>query len=119
MRTGLILLIAAASCAQDPKVVELVVVRDRDFQVIRTLDNSRDLVRFSRIWGTRKESAAHDTHRSSFPYKLDITANDGSGRWLYRPDGSTTLLSYRDQTVYVVADPAALNLLLGIGQSND
>jgi len=90
------------------------VVRDRDFEIVRTLDDPVSLARFTALWAAREKSGSFVESYAGFPFKIDIAASRDSGRWLYRPDGTTAILSIKSTEMYVVDDPAAMNALLGI-----
>jgi hypothetical protein len=106
----------ALGCSHPPLVVERVVVRDPDFKVVRTLDDQASLDRFTALWRTREKSGEFVEDYATFPFKIDIIANQDSGRWLYRADGTTAILSIQSTETQVVPDSAAMNTLLGIGQ---
>jgi hypothetical protein len=104
----------ALGCGHSPLIVERVVERDPDLRIVRTLEDRASLDRFSSLWSTRERSGKFVEDYTTFAFTIDITANQSSGRWLYRADGTTAILSIKSTEMLVVQDPAAMNALLGI-----
>ena len=114
MRIALLAMISVLGCAQSPQVIERVsvVVLDPEFRVLRTIDDATALAEFTRLWRTREPIDSGYLKLSEYDVALDIAANHGSGRWFYRTDGFTTLLSAKSGNVYRVQDASSLNALL-------
>ena len=114
MRIALLALMSALSCTQAPQVVERVrvVVLNPEFRVLRTIDDATALAEFTRLWQTRERVDSGPLDLSEYDVALDIAANHGSGRWFYRTDGLTTLLSVKSGNIYRVQDAGSLNTLL-------
>jgi hypothetical protein len=114
MRIALLALISVLSCAQAPQVVEgvRVVVVNPEFRVLRTIDDATALAEFTRLWQARERVDSDPLKLSEYDVALDVAANRGSGRWFYRTDGLTTLLSAKSGNVYRVQDASSLNALL-------
>ena len=116
-RCVLALLVLSIACSSPIQVVDGVTVRDSDFTVINVIDEPASLRAFEELWRTRKLIQSEPRPVSEYPFKVDIRANVGSGRWLYRKDGTMTLLSVKFSGVYVIEDSASLNSLLGLGST--
>jgi hypothetical protein len=114
MRIALLALMAVLSCARAPQVVDRVrvVVLNPEFRVLRTIDDATALAEFTRLWQAREPVDSAPLKLSEYDVALDIAANHGSGRWFYRTDGLTTLLSAKSGNVYRVQDVSSLNALL-------
>jgi uncharacterized protein YceK len=100
--------------APAPRVVEhvRVVVLNPEFQVLRTIDDATALAEFTRLWQARERVDPAPLDLSEYDVALDIMVNRRSGRWIYRTDGLTALLSAKSGNVYRVPDASSLNALL-------
>jgi hypothetical protein len=88
-----------SGCAQTSARVERVVVLNERFEVTRAVEDPEALARFSGLWDSRRETERPGLMSLDFSYMLDITAAQGSGRWLYSPDGLATLLAIKARPV--------------------
>jgi hypothetical protein len=106
---ALMLLLPAPALAQD---IARVSVRDRNFELVKTLAAAPDLAAFEALWAgkTVREPAS----RSGFTYKIDVERGGRSVRWLYDPAGFLQVLSVSRTPVYGVSAPQAFNRLLAI-----
>ncbi len=85
--------------------------------MLRTIDDTATLAEFTRLWQARERVDSDPLKLSEYHVALDIAANHGSGRWFYRTDGLTTLLSAKSGNVYRVHDASSLNALLHLKEN--
>jgi len=101
----------AIGCAgQQP--ISQVIVRDRDFGVVKTLSQDGELAAFVSVWQSKKAAALIQT--PSWTYKLDIRRGNDSQRWLYDPTGWTSLLAVKSAELYRIEHVSSFNAALGI-----
>jgi hypothetical protein len=108
----------ATAAPKSSPVVERVVILDSGFAVVTKLDSSAKVLEFNDHWQakTTQPFLSSALNERTFTYKLDIKASEGSGRWLYRPDGLLYRLAHNEKPVYKVRRPRDFNVLLGITQ---
>jgi hypothetical protein len=126
LRTALLALALLAACAHGPKPSEVItrlVVRDADarFQAVRTIRDPATLARITELWVERRAVDIDPIPVREYRYALDISVDREQARWMYRPDGFTTLLALKEkeEPTFAVKDPAEFNALLGIGDPTD
>ena len=109
--TGVLLL--HASCGE-VKRIHRVTVRERDFGVVRSINDETELERFAQIWATRRPSPLELP--DDFDFVLDIEGGRSEGRWHYHSAGLARLLSAKRVATFEVADPDDLNALLVVSE---
>jgi hypothetical protein len=108
---GLLLSLVMPSKASAPGVTK-VSVRDKDFKVVKILEQKDELVEFELIW--EKKTKQKNVASLNWVYKLDISRAGKSVRWLYDPAGWTRVLSKKLTPLYRIASRNEFNKLLGI-----
>jgi hypothetical protein len=94
--------------------VEKVVVRDAEFKLLKTLETASELAEFNRIWVQKGKEAEPLSVELPTQYKLDVSVNGQSTRYLYEPDGRTRVLTKGPAPVFRVKDVGDFNQLLGV-----
>jgi hypothetical protein len=89
-----------------------VIVWNKEFKVISTINSSDDLSALSEIWGTRKKSSSQDA--PNFQYKIDIRSGPYSGRWLYDSSGFIQRLNIFRKPIFRIEQNKEFNRHLGI-----
>jgi hypothetical protein len=89
-----------------------VVVRNKDFKVISSINSSDDLFALSVIWETRKKASPQDI--PNLQYKIDILSGPYSGRWLYDSSGFIQRLSVFKKPIFRIEQTKEFNQHLGI-----
>ncbi|MBW1811728.1 MAG: hypothetical protein JRJ87_26300 [Deltaproteobacteria bacterium] len=92
--------------------VSKVSVRDKDFKVVKILEQKNELVEFELIW--KKKTKQKNVASLNWFYKLDISKAGKSVRWLYDPAGWVQVLSKKLTPLYRIASRNEFNKLLGI-----
>jgi hypothetical protein len=92
--------------------ISQVIVRDRDFGVVKTLSQDGELASFESVWQSKKGSSLLQT--PNWTYKLDIHRGSDSQRWLYDPTGWTSLLAVKGAELYRIDHVSSFNAALGI-----
>ncbi len=102
---------AIAGCATRRASSE-VVVRDRAFEVTRTISDATTASTFDEHWqGKRQVDEPPDP---DWQYKLDIRTGDDVVRWLYDPRGYARVLTVKKSATWRIRDPEAFNAVLGL-----
>jgi len=91
--------------------ISKVVVLDSDFKVQKTINNEADLRAFQKLW--ENKDGKWTQRKILMRYKLDITEDGKSNRWLYSEKGWATILSMKVSKQYQV-NSIELNKILGI-----
>jgi len=102
--------ISTAGCLEDNANILQVKVWDKDFRVIRTINDPGTLGELKKIWEERLEIP--QSEKPSFTHKVDIATTKGSTRWLYDPNGYATILSKSKVPIYRFTNPKKLNEIL-------
>jgi hypothetical protein len=108
---ALMLLLPGPALAQD---ISKVSVRDRNFELVKTLSSAGDLAAFDALWSAK--TVREPASRSGFIYKIAVERGGRSVSWLYDPAGFVQVLSVSRTPVYEVPTPHAFNRLLAIDQ---
>ena len=88
-------------------------VRDANFQVVKVLSPA-ELVDFTRLWENKQEVQASLNSVEGQHFKVDITRQQSSARWLYQTTGYAQYLDPLAQPVYKLQEPEAFNRLIGV-----
>jgi hypothetical protein len=89
-----------------------VVVRNKDFKIISSINSSDDLFALSAIWETRKKASSQDV--PNLQYKIDILSGPCSGRWLYDSSGFVQRLNIFKKPIFRIEQYKEFNHHLGI-----
>lgn len=89
-----------------------VTVRDREFAIVKTVTQARDLTPFARAWENKEE--VDPPPEQAWEYKIDIRRGDEGQRWLYDPTGWISPLAVKGRTFYRIEEVSAFNAALGV-----
>lgn len=104
---GILLCLVACGMADVP---ERITVRDRDLDIVISIDDPEELQRFAELWTGRR--VASEDLPDDYEFVLDIRQGQSSERWLYHSSGLTRVLSMKRVQTFAVSDPERLNVLL-------
>lgn len=104
----LILLTVVAASAGD---ISLVSVRNKDFQVVKVINDQKSLQQFEKAWKEKKKTK--NPPHPNWLYKIDIEGKGYGDRWLYDPSGLVQVLSKIKTPIYGIPDAESFNKLIG------
>ena len=85
-------------------------VWDKDFNVIRTINQPEVINEIKTIWMAKKKVEL--PKRPDFLYKIDIVSEGRSTRWLYDPSGYATVLSKAKVPIYQIEEANKFNKII-------
>ena len=104
----LILLTVVTASAGD---ISLVSVRNKDFQVIKVINDQKSLQQFEKAWKEKKKTK--NPSHPNWLFKIDIEGKGHGDRWLYDPSGLVQVLSKIRTRIYEISDAESFNKLIG------
>jgi hypothetical protein len=94
---------------QDISISEIK-IRDKNFNIILTINQTEMINKIKTIWMTKKEIKLKE--RPDFTYKIDIESDGKSTRWLYCPSGYATILSKTNVPIYQINESDIFNKII-------
>lgn len=86
-------------------------VWDKNFQVIKVIDDQISLLQFEKAWKEKKKMKNPPHPR--WLYKIDIAGKGYGDRWLYDLNGLVQVLSKAKTPIYIIPNAESFNKLIG------
>ena len=107
-----VIMFGCTSPQVDISLIEIseIVVLDSNFNRVRVVNDFEQLQEINKLWQQLEQ--VDKLPDIAWTHKLDIRANQLSGRWLYNKNGYLAKLNYQLKPMYQVEDPAAFNKII-------